>query len=67
MPPTIRYKVLLITVAIVIAVGLFAFYRPTFAGILFLCLVLVAAVTVGRKHGFGRGFVVFIKEILFGW
>jgi hypothetical protein len=41
--------------------------RADRGAILFLCLVGFAAVAVGRKHGFRRGLLIFIKEVLLGW
>jgi len=67
LPSKLQYITLAITMAIIVALGILAYYFPGVAAILFVCLTAFAAIAIGRKHGFGRGFVLFIKEILFGW
>jgi hypothetical protein len=66
-PSKPHYVTLSITLALIVALGLLARYLPVVAAILFICLTTGVAIATGRRHGFGRGFVVFIKEILFGW
>jgi hypothetical protein len=67
-PPTkLHYISLTVTLAMIVALGVLAYYLPVVAAILFVCLTTCVAIIIGRRHGFGRGFVVFIKEILFGW
>ena len=58
---------LAITFAIVVALIVVAVQYPITAGILFVSLVACRAVWVGRRHGFGSGVGMFLKEILFGW
>jgi hypothetical protein len=67
-PPTrLYYVTLTITLAVIVSLGVLAYYVPAVAAILFVCLTTFLAIAIGRKYGFGRGFILFIKEILFGW
>jgi len=62
-----QYVALGITLIIVVSIGLLVFYLPGVAAILFVALAIFLAIFAGRKRGFWRGFLAFIKNILFGW
>jgi hypothetical protein len=46
---------------------LLVWFVPVIAAVIFVALVTVVAVAVGKADGFWSGLRYFIKEILFGW
>jgi UPF0716 family protein affecting phage T7 exclusion len=56
----------LVAIIVVGIIGL-VFVAPVIGAVVFVALVVVGAIAIGKREGGWRGFVAFAKDMIFGW
>jgi len=65
--PSSRVAIICGVVGIIGVLLVLVVLAPVVAAILFIGLLIVGAVSIGRSEGGWKGFVSFAKSLLFGW